>query len=104
MIIDRKDLTLYYKCKMRHSKSDDFKIIECKLIDKTWFVSHDNLYFESKILRDWPELKIRWPNLYKIKIEYSSVGQNIIHLYDKDNKKLMITGYMTLFGVEANVN
>lgn len=92
------NLTLVFKCCVRHHKKDDFKIIECKLKDGH-FVSSENLYFQSKILKEWPELKERFPKLERIKIEYSTVTQNILLFYSKNND-LISTGYMTLVGVE----
>jgi hypothetical protein len=102
MIIDHKNLTLLFRCKMRHSKKEDFKIIKCKLTNTLNIASSDNLYFASKILKEWKELKVRWPTLDKIKIEYNTVGQNLLYLYEKDNDKHLAIGFMTLVGVQTN--
>lgn len=103
MVIENKDLTLIFRCKMRHSRKEDFKIIKCKMFDNYRLCSNtDSLYFESKILKEWTEVKQRFPTLHRIKIKYSSVGQNLLYLYDENNIDFLAIGYMTLIGVETN--
>lgn len=102
-MINIKGLTFVYRCKMRHSRKEDFKIIKCKLFNNYRLSpNQDALYFESKILKEWPELKQRFPTLDKIRIEYSNLGQNHLMLYEKDKSgdNFIAVGYMTLVGVE----
>lgn len=102
-MIENKDITLIFRCKMRHSRKEDFKIIKCKMYeDNRISASSESLYFESEILKEWVELKQRFPTLHRIKIKYSSVGQNLLYLYDENNIDFLAIGYMTLIGVETN--